>query len=184
MTSPTEPEASASAVIRVADEPALGRLATRLAATLGPRVVVALSGDLGAGKTTFVKALAAAVGIDAAEVTSPTFGLIHVHQPPAAAGRPERIVHADMYRLADSRELAETGWDDAIAGAGWVFVEWPERVAAALPAERLDLGIGIDSPSARTLTFRGRGAEAAAIVRGLNAGASNAANAGNTAGAG
>jgi tRNA threonylcarbamoyl adenosine modification protein YjeE len=174
----------ALATLLVGDEQALGRLAARLAAVLPSRALVTLAGDLGAGKTTFVKAVAAAVGLDPADVTSPTFGLIHVHQPPAAAGRPERIVHADMYRLADSRELAETGWDDAIAGAGWVFVEWPERVAAALPAERLDLGIGIDSPSARTLTFRGRGAEAAAIVRGLNAGASNAANAGNTAGAG
>jgi tRNA threonylcarbamoyl adenosine modification protein YjeE len=168
----------ALATLQVGDEQALVRLAARLAAVLPSRAVVTLTGDLGAGKTTFVKAVAAAVGLDPADVTSPTFGLIHVHQPPAAAGRPERIVHADMYRLADSRELAETGWDDAIAGAGWVFVEWPERVAAALPAERIDLGIGIDSPSARTLTFRGRGAEAVAIVRGLNAGAGNTAGAG------
>jgi tRNA threonylcarbamoyladenosine biosynthesis protein TsaE len=163
---------SATATIRVGDEQALGQLAARLAAVLQPGVLVTLAGDLGAGKTTFVKAVAAAVGIDPAEVTSPTFGLIHVHQPPAAtatAGRPERIVHADMYRLADAGELAETGWDEAIATAGWVFVEWPERIAAALPAERIDLAIGIESPSARTLTFTARGAEAAAIVRRLGA---------------
>jgi tRNA threonylcarbamoyladenosine biosynthesis protein TsaE len=163
----------ATARLRVSDEQALGRLAIRLAAGLPPRMLVTLAGDLGAGKTTFVKAVAAAVGIDPAEVTSPTFGLIHVHEPPAAtnAGRhPERIVHADMYRLTDSGELAETGWDDAIAGAGWVFVEWPERIAATLPAERIDLAIGIESPSARELTFTGRGVEAAAIVRRLAAG--------------
>ena len=166
MTSRTEPEASASAVIRVADERALGRLVARLAAALGPRAVVALSGDLGAGKTTFVKAVAAAVGIDAAEVTSPTFGLIHVHALPAAVGRAARIVHADLYRLAHPGELAETGWDDAIAGDAWVFVEWPERIAAALPAERINVTIGIESPTARLLTFTGHGA-AAAIVRRL-----------------
>ncbi len=161
--------ASGTATIRVGDEQALGRLAARLASVLPPRAVVTLAGDLGAGKTTFVKAVAAAVGLDPAEVTSPTFGLIHVHEPPAAGGRPERIVHADMYRLADPAELAETGWDDAIAGAGWVFVEWPERIAAALPTERIDLALGIESPSARVLRFEGRGAEAAAIVRRLGA---------------
>jgi tRNA threonylcarbamoyladenosine biosynthesis protein TsaE len=169
--------ANATATIRVGDEQALGQLAARLAAVLPPRTLVTLAGDLGAGKTTFVKAVAAATGIDPAEVTSPTFGLIHVYQPPAATaagGRPERIVHADMYRLADSGELAETGWDDAIAGAGWVFVEWPERIAAALPAERIDLAIGIESPAARTLTFTGRGAEAAASVRRLAASAPHA----------
>jgi len=166
MTSRTEPEASASAVIRVADERALGRLVARLATALGPRAVVALSGDLGAGKTTFVKGVAAAVGIDAAEVTSPTFGLIHVYALPAAVGRAARIVHADLYRLAHPGELAETGWDDAIAGDAWVFVEWPERIAAALPAERINVTIGIESPTARLLTFTGHGA-AAAIVRRL-----------------
>jgi tRNA threonylcarbamoyl adenosine modification protein YjeE len=161
--------ADAAARLRVCDEQALGGLATRLAAMLPPRVLVTLAGDLGAGKTTFVKAVAAAVGIDPAEVTSPTFGLIHVYEPPAvAAGRcPERIVHADMYRLTDPGELAETGWDDAITDAGWVFVEWPERIAAALPTERIDLAIGVESPTARMLTFTGRGAEAAAIVRRL-----------------
>jgi tRNA threonylcarbamoyladenosine biosynthesis protein TsaE len=162
--------ADATATIRVGDEQALGRLAARLAAALPAQALVTLAGDLGAGKTTFVKAVAAATGIDPADVTSPTFGLIHVHEPPAATAAgplPERIVHADMYRLADAGELAETGWDDAIAGAGWVFVEWPERIAATLPPERIDLAIGIESPSARTLTFTGRGAEAAAVVRRL-----------------
>jgi tRNA threonylcarbamoyl adenosine modification protein YjeE len=170
MNSPADGAAWASATIQVGDERALGRLAARLAAELSPKVLVTLTGDLGAGKTTFVKAVAAASGIDPAEVTSPTFGLIHVHKSSPAGARSVRIVHADMYRLADSGELAETGWDDAIAGDGWVFVEWPERIAAALPAERIDLAIGIESPSARTLAFTGRGVEAAAIVRRLAAG--------------
>jgi len=170
MTSPTEADAGDTAVVRVGDEQALGRLAKRLAGLLGESAFVTLSGDLGAGKTTFVKVLAAAVGIDAAEVTSPTFGLIHVHRPPAtlaATGHPVRIVHADMYRLSCPGELTETGWDDAIAGDAWVFVEWPERIAAALPAARIDVAIEIESPSARRLTFTGHGVGAAAIVRGL-----------------
>lgn len=167
MTSPTDAECVATAVLHVADEKALGRLADQLAAALAARAVVTLAGDLGAGKTTFVKALAAAAGVDPTEVTSPTFGLIHVHEPPAAAGRPPRIVHADLYRLAAPGELSETGWHDAIAGDAWVFVEWPERIAAALPVERIDVTIEVTSPTARQLSFTGRGRAAAEVVRRL-----------------
>lgn len=176
MTSPTEAAPVAIAAIAVADEAALGRLAVRVAAILGDCSFVTLAGDLGAGKTTFVKALAAAVGIEPAEVTSPTFGLIHVYEPPSAPGAPDeshgpaRLVHADMYRLTDPGELAETGWGDAIAGDAWVLVEWPERIAAALPAERIDVALEITGPTARVLTFTGRGSAAAAIVGRLAAG--------------
>ena len=132
----------------VPDEAALPRLANALAAALPPRAFVALHGDLGAGKTTFVKQVAAAVGIDPAEVVSPTFGLIHVHDSPVC-----RIVHADMYRLPDAADLHETGWDDAISDPCLAFVEWPERIAAALPADRLDIVITIDGPTSRTFSF-------------------------------
>ena len=143
--------------VTVPDEAALAPLAQRLAAALPPSVLVTLEGDLGAGKTTFVKALAAAVGVDPATVVSPTFGLIHVHAVPPRQGGPERLVHADLYRLADIGELTETGWDDAIAGSCWACVEWPQRIAAALPADRLDVTIGIDSETGRTFTFTPRG---------------------------
>jgi tRNA threonylcarbamoyl adenosine modification protein YjeE len=147
--------------ITIADEAALTPLAIALAAALPDRAFVALSGDLGAGKTTFVKALAAAIGIDPAEVVSPTFGLVHSH---AGAGR--RLVHADMYRLTAAGDLHEIGWDDALAGPGWALVEWPERIAAALPADRIDVAIRIDSPTGRTFTFTGRGpAHEAAVAR-------------------
>ena len=110
--------------------------------------VLFLAGDLGAGKTTFVKRVAAAVGIDPAEVVSPTFGLIHVHD-----GHRCRMVHADMYRLADAADLHETGWDDAVADPCLAFVEWPERIATALPADRLDVVITITGPTSRTFSF-------------------------------
>jgi tRNA threonylcarbamoyl adenosine modification protein YjeE len=150
--------------IPIAAESDLAPLAAELAAALPDRGFVALSGDLGAGKTTFVKAVAAAVGIDPGEVVSPTFGLIHVHASPS-----RRIVHADMYRLSTAADLHEIGWDDAVAASGWTFVEWPERIAAALPADRLDVEIRIDAPSARTCTFRGRGPAHEAVVERLAA---------------
>ena len=137
-------------------------LARRLVAALPPRAFVALEGDLGAGKTTFVKAVAAAMGIEPSEVVSPTFGLIHVHDVPAVHDRPtpaapERLVHADLYRLSGAGDLAEIGWEDATAGRCWVFVEWPSRAPTALPADRLDIAISIDSETGRTFQFTPHG---------------------------
>lgn len=143
---------SSSLTIPLATAADLEPLAAILVAALPPTAFVALRGDLGAGKTTLVKAVAAAAGIDPAEVVSPTFGLIHVHEGPRG-----RLVHADMYRLGSPAELRETGWEDAVMGPGWVFLEWPDRIAAALPADRLDVDIGITSPTSRTLTCTGHG---------------------------
>jgi len=156
--------------VAVPDESALVPLARQLVAALPPRAFVALEGDLGAGKTTFVKAVAAAIGIDPSDVVSPTFGLIHVHDVPhallldAATAHdrptpvaPKRLVHADLYRLSGAGDLAEIGWEDATAGRCWVFVEWPSRAADALPADRLDIAITIDSETARTFQLTPRG---------------------------
>jgi tRNA A37 threonylcarbamoyladenosine biosynthesis protein TsaE len=164
------PTVTPALTVTVPDEAALAPLARRLVAALPSRAFVALEGDLGAGKTTFVKAVAAAMGIDPAEVVSPTFGLIHVHDVPHAllpdaatahdrptSQSPKRVVHADLYRLAGAGDLAEIGWEDATAGRCWVFVEWPSRAADALPADRLDITISIDSETARTFQFTPRG---------------------------
>jgi tRNA threonylcarbamoyl adenosine modification protein YjeE len=145
--------------IDVPDETALGPLARALAAVLPRGGFVALSGDLGAGKTTFVKAVAAAAGIDPADVVSPTFGLIHVHDGPRG-----RLLHADLYRLPDAAALHETGWDDAVAAADWTLVEWPERIAPALPPDRLDVAIAITGPASRAFTFTSRGSRHDRVV--------------------
>ena len=140
-------------MIDVPHETALAPLARVLADALPRPGFVALSGDLGAGKTTFVKAVAAALGIDPADVVSPTFALIHVHDGPRG-----RLLHADCYRLPDVSALHETGWDDAVAAAERTLVEWPERITAALPADRLDVVITITGPSSRSFAFTSRGA--------------------------
>lgn len=150
----------------IADETELAQLAARLAACLPAHAFVALHGDLGAGKTTFVKAVAAAVGIDPADVVSPTFGLIHLHDAPAVSP-PVHLVHADLYRLTSLDDLREIGWDDATAARpqarAWTFVEWPERITDALPADRLDIEIAIVSETGRRLTLTPRGASHAAV---------------------
>lgn len=160
MTSPDDPRPQmADVTVSIADEAELEPLARRLVSLLPRPAFVALHGDLGAGKTTFVKACAARAGIDPGEVISPTFGLVHEH-----VGTDATLLHADMYRLMGPDDLHELGWGDAVARATWAFVEWPERIADALPPDRLDVTITIDSPTARTFRFVGRGAAHAAAV--------------------
>ncbi len=118
---------------------ALGEMLTELlrAADTGQGRVVALRGELGMGKTTLVKGMAAALGADAGEVTSPTFTLVHEY-----AGRKTRLVHLDLYRLESERELESVGlWEIAEAPDALVMVEWGDRFPSVM--ERADAEIAI-----------------------------------------
>jgi tRNA threonylcarbamoyladenosine biosynthesis protein TsaE len=94
-----------------------------LANELEAGAVLLLSGELGAGKTAFVRGLAQGLGLHADEVTSPTFTLVHEYR-----GGRLPLVHVDLYRL-DRAELDEIGLDDDLARTGVVAIEWPERLA-------------------------------------------------------
>lgn len=114
---------------------------------LSPNDVVGLVGDLGAGKTHFVKGLLQ--GLESAEdATSPTFTLVHEYRN----GRLP-VFHFDFYRLNRAAELAEIGFDDYLDEGGIVVIEWADRFAQALPARTrwIRLGIG-DDASDRTIT--------------------------------
>jgi tRNA threonylcarbamoyladenosine biosynthesis protein TsaE len=112
----------------------LGESITELLAA--PKLVV-LRGDLGMGKTTLVRGMAAALGADADEVTSPTFTLVHEYQ-----GRRVRLIHLDLYRLETERELEGIGlWEMADAPDALVMVEWGDRFASV--RERADAEIAI-----------------------------------------
>ena len=105
------------------DEEATRRAGLRLAARLSPGDLVLLFGELGAGKTIFVRGLAEGLGVDPAEVASPTFALVHEYGP---SGRPPVLLHADFYRL-DAKGLgagvADLGLDER--GSAVVAIEWP-----------------------------------------------------------
>ncbi len=107
--------------ISLPDLAAMQALGSRIAARLQPGDVVALSGGLGAGKTTLARAIIAALG-HAAEVPSPTFSIIELYEPPAVR---IPLVHADFYRLRDPGEAQEIGLDDYREGAA-LIAEWPE----------------------------------------------------------
>lgn len=128
-------------------------LAARLAAHLHPGDVLCLWGDLGVGKTTFTRALVAALDSPAL-VSSPTFTLIHEY-----AGGRITVYHADAYRLQGVDELAEVGLEEYLSrGDGLTVIEWPERIKAALPPERLDLSLETgDGEEERIVTFTPHG---------------------------
>jgi tRNA threonylcarbamoyladenosine biosynthesis protein TsaE len=101
--------------------------AARLAATLAPGAMLLLSGDLGAGKTAFVRGVAEGLGIEPGEVTSPTFTLVHEY-----GGGRLPLIHVDLYRL-ESADLDEIGLDGDLAVQGVVAVEWSERLSRRFP---------------------------------------------------
>ena len=122
--------------VALPDEHATARLAVDIANSLEPGDLVTLSGDLGAGKTTFARALIHYLAKDPGiEVPSPTFTLMQIYDLPQFP-----LVHADLFRLSGSAELAELGLDDLPQGAV-VLVEWPDRADGFLPADRMDVAL-------------------------------------------
>jgi tRNA threonylcarbamoyladenosine biosynthesis protein TsaE len=107
-------------------------LGRKLASELQPPVLVLLLGDLGAGKTTLTKGIAAGLGAAAEEeVTSPTFTLIHEYGGAGKRGKP-RVYHVDLYRIETARELETLGLEDLLAEQAVVIVEWAEKLGPAL----------------------------------------------------
>jgi tRNA threonylcarbamoyladenosine biosynthesis protein TsaE len=124
------------------------KLARHLLKQIPGRMILALKGDLGSGKTCFVQGLAAALGIDR-PVTSPTFTLVHEYK----GIRP--LVHVDLYRLRDSLDALMLGMDDYFDSDGVTAVEWAERAEDIFPADTLHLSFEIlPDARARRITIR------------------------------
>ncbi|HEX6983294.1 MAG TPA: tRNA (adenosine(37)-N6)-threonylcarbamoyltransferase complex ATPase subunit type 1 TsaE [Balneolaceae bacterium] len=120
-------------------------LGKEFAETLERGDVVCLKGELGAGKTHFVKGMAKAFGIDPADVTSPTFTLIHEY-----AGV-KNLYHFDCYRMKSPQEALEIGVEEYFYGEGVCIVEWPERIHSLIPSEAI--WISIQVPDVKTRKF-------------------------------
>src|SRR3954471_3851731 len=144
--------------VTLASELGIQRLVIDIAAALDPGDLVTLSGDLGAGKTTFARALIRFLADNPdIPVPSPTFTLMQSYELP---GFP--VVHADLYRLEGPGELAELGFDDLPKDAV-VLLEWPDRAAGFLPPDRLDVAFTLEpkaGPEHRQAPTPGYGASA------------------------
>lgn len=121
-------------------------LGERLAATLAPGTVVALTGDLGAGKTALTKGLARGLGVTE-PITSPTFTLVAEH--PARDGR--RVYHVDLYRLDAPQQAVDIGIEEELAPDGWTIIEWAERLGDLLPPGTVRVQIEIVSENERRI---------------------------------
>lgn len=131
---------------------ATDELASRLAPLLGPGEGIALTGDLGAGKTAFARAFLRTRLDPDLEVPSPTFTLVQIYED-TATDPPVEIWHVDLYRITDPEEAVELGLEDAFSSA-ICLIEWPERLGSGLPANFLSLTFRFcDNPEARIVTL-------------------------------
>ena len=135
----------------LADPAATEALGVRLAATMPPRAVVFLGGDLGAGKSSLARAMLRSLGV-LGSIRSPTYTLVERY--PLEVGE---AAHLDLYRIAEAAELEFLGLQEISAEARLLLVEWPERAAAALPPADLELHLAV-MDCGRTVELRGSGA--------------------------
>jgi tRNA threonylcarbamoyladenosine biosynthesis protein TsaE len=113
--------------------------------------VVAFSGQMGAGKTTFVHELCAFLGVTDA-VSSPTFALINEYHFDDENGKDTRIFHMDWYRIRDTEEAINAGMEDALLSGDYCFVEWPEQAPELLPHPHIWVTIAVISDTERQMT--------------------------------
>jgi len=138
--------------VALADPEATQRLAAAVAPLLRAGDVIALHGDLGAGKTTFARALIRTLCGDEIDVPSPTFTLVQTYAAPDFD-----IWHFDLYRLKKPEDALELDIEDALA-EGVSLIEWPDRLGTWLPVDRLDVRLSYgDGETARRATLTGHG---------------------------
>lgn len=125
-------------------QPELERWGEDIGRQVETPVVIALRGDLGAGKSTLARAIARGAGVDG-PVPSPTFNLLFVYDAP----RGVRIHHLDLYRLERQDDVWDLGWEELGAGPDLVLIEWPENAEMLLPRDRWEVALEDDGDPMR-----------------------------------
>lgn len=115
---------------------------------IGDRTVFAFYGKMGAGKTTFIKAVCKALGVDDV-VTSPTFAIVNEYRTPTA----ELIYHFDFYRIKKIEEVYDMGYEDYFDSGALCFIEWPELIEELLPSDVVKVTLSVDSDDSRLITI-------------------------------
>ena len=139
------------------------RLGERLGRAARPNDVFALSGELGTGKTVLARGVAIGLGIDAADISSPTFIIMREH-----SGGRLPFFHIDLYRL-EGVDLANTGWEEALEAGGVTVIEWPDRAGPLLPDDRLEVKLEHIADTKRRIVVSATGPRSAEFVEELRA---------------
>ena len=139
------------------------RLGERLATHAEAGDVIALWGELGAGKTVLARGVAIGLGIDEETVTSPTYIILREH-----FGGRLPLYHLDLYRLVQS-QLGSTGWEEALDSGGVTVIEWPDRAGDELPLDRVDVRLEHVAETKRRVTIEPTGPRSRRLVEALRA---------------
>ncbi len=148
-------------IVELTSEAETQQLGRTLGTTAQPGLIVALIGNLGAGKTRFVQAAAEGLDIPREAVNSPTFVLIHEYE-----GRLP-VYHFDTYRLGDLDEFLELGADEYMSGDGVCFIEWADRMEEVLPRDRLTITFEITGEQTRRLKLAAGGKVSQSVLEEL-----------------
>jgi tRNA threonylcarbamoyladenosine biosynthesis protein TsaE len=137
------------------------RLGERLGRSARPNDVFALWGELGAGKTVLARGIAAGLGIEPTEISSPTFIIQREHR-----GGRMSMFHIDLYRL-EGADLTNTGWEESLEAGGVTVIEWPDRAGGALPEDRIDVRLEHIADTKRSVVVAATGPRSRPIVEEL-----------------
>ena len=144
------------------------RLGHQLAAVLESGLAIALNGQLGSGKTRFVRAVCDGLGIDTSVVNSPTFVIMQLY-----TGGRIPVAHFDTYRLEDLDEFVSIGADEYLLSREWLcLIEWANKISDVLPDDHLNIDIRQVAESSREFQFRSHGPQSNAIIAALQKGQS------------
>ena len=135
--------------ITIQNTEALPQAAHDFIAAMDDRTVFAFRGEMGAGKTTFIKAVCTALGVED-EVNSPTFAIVNEYRSETTA---ELIYHFDCYRIKTLEEAMDFGFEDYMESSALCFIEWPENVEDLLPGDVVNVFITVNEDGSRTLKW-------------------------------
>lgn len=135
------------------------RIGERLARLARAGDVIALWGELGAGKTVLAKGIATGLGLDASEVASPTFIILREHY-----GGRMPMFHLDLYRL-EGQDLGNTGWEETLESGGITVIEWPDRAGDSLPDDRLDITLEHIAETKRRVVIASNGRRSERLLK-------------------
>lgn len=136
--------------IEIATPQALPQAAKEFAALMGDETVYAFHGEMGAGKTTFIRELCRALGVEEDLANSPSFSIINEYRSDTTA---ELIYHFDLYRLESVDEALEIGVEDYFDSGALCLLEWPERIEPLLPDDTVRVTVTVNPDDSRTLTI-------------------------------